>query len=195
MTPFIASRRTRRPFGVIRAGLLVLSLGCGGSAAELEKARQAEDETAKRLRECQEQLEETRKALAATRRSATEAGDADAQAKESWQAARMAAEVFLAAVNSRDADAANAAGTKPFKDKNGGKSAVDVFANGHFRGDPKGYRCSLPSRLEAVAGKEEYVARGGLQYRGVAKQDSTYTLHIVKEGEKWLVSRFTANER
>jgi hypothetical protein len=70
-----------------------------------------------------------------------------------------------------------------------------VFANGHFRGDPKGYRCSLLKRLEPVPGKDEFIGRGGLQYRTVPKPDSTYTLHIVKEGEKWRVSSFTADER
>ncbi len=195
MNRIVLSLKYRKYQALMCKVILLLSLGCGGSAAELERARHAEDETAKRLRECEEQLAETRKALAAARKSAAEAHGAESEAKESWQAARMAAEVFLAAVNSRDADAANSAGTKQFKDKNGGKSAVDVFANGHFRNDPKGYRCSLPSRLEAVPGKEEYVARGGLQYRGVAKQDSTYTLHIVKEGENWRVSSFTEDER
>jgi hypothetical protein len=68
---------------------LLLSLGWGGSAAELERARQAEDETAKRLRECQEQLEETRKALEAARKAASEARGAEAEAAEAWKAARM----------------------------------------------------------------------------------------------------------
>lgn len=195
MNPVVAWRRTGKLFRLVCEGLLLLSLGCGSPAAEVERARQSADETAKRLRECEEQLAETRKALEAARKSASAARGPDAEAKESWQAARMAAEVFLAALNSRDADAANAAGTKQFQDKHGGKSAIDVFANGRFRGDPKGYRCELPSRLEAVPGKDEYVGGGGLQYRGVSKQDSTYTLHLVKEGEKWRVSSFTAVER
>jgi hypothetical protein len=186
-------RRLR--FRLVPFCILLLTLGCGGSAAELERARQAEDETAIKLRECQEQLEETRNALEAARKSASEVRGADAEAKESWQAARMTAEVFLAAVNSRDADAANAAGTKQFQDKQGGKNAIEVFASGHFRGDPKGYRCELLTRLEPVPGKDEFVGRGGLQYRGVPKHDSTYTLQIVKESEKWRVSSFTAVER
>jgi hypothetical protein len=182
-------------FRLVQFCILLLSLGCGGSTAELERARQAEEDTAKQLRECQEQLEETRKALESARKSASEVRGAGVEAKESWQAARMTAEVFLAGVNSRDADAANAAGTKQFQAKQGGKNAIEVFANGHFRGDPKGYHCALLTRLEAVPGKEEFVGHGTLQYRSVPKPDSTYTLHIVKEGEKWRVSSFTAVER
>jgi hypothetical protein len=195
MNPVSISRGTGKFMSLVGNGVLLLSLGCGNSTAELERARQAEEETAKQLRECEAQLAETRKALDAARKSAAGARGADAEAADSWKAARMAAEVFLSAVNSRDANAANAAGTKQFQDKNGGKSAIDVFANGHFRGDPKGYRCLLPSRLEAVPDKDEFVSRGGLQYQGVSRPDSTYTIHIVKEGEKWRISSFTAVER
>jgi hypothetical protein len=99
------------------------------------------------------------------------------------------------AVNSRNADAANAAGTRQFQANNGGTNAVNVFANGHFRGDPKGYKCALLTRLEAVPGKEEFFGRGGLLYRDVPRQDSSYTLRIVKEGENWRVASFTAVER
>ena len=195
MNSVVVSRRTGKLLALVCDGILLLCLGCGGSAAELERARQAEEDTAKQLRECQEQLEETRKALQAARKAASEARGPEVEATESWKAARMTAEVFLAAVNSRDADAANAAGTKQFQEKHGGKNAIEVFANGHFRGDPKGYRCELLTRLEPVPDKDEFVGRGGLQYRGVSKHDSTYTLHIVKEGEKWRVSSFTAVER
>jgi hypothetical protein len=195
MKSVVVSRRTGKLLALVCDGILLLSLGCGGSTAELERARQAEEDTAKQLRECQEQLEETRKALEAARKAASKARGPEVEATESWKAARMTAEVFLAAVNSRDADAANAAGTKQFQEKHGGKNAIDVFTNGRFRGDPKGYRCELLTRLEPVPGKDEFVGRGGLQYRGVAKHDSTYTIHIVKEGEKWRVSSFTAVER
>jgi hypothetical protein len=169
--------------------LLLLSVGCGPPTVELEKARQAETEAKKRLKECEEELAEARKALqrAGSGTSATSEGD--------WKAARLAAQVFVEAVNSRSADAASAAGTKRFQEQNGGANAVNVFGNGRFRGESKGYKCSLLNRLEAVPGKEEFVGLGGLLYRDVPRQDSSYTMRIVKEGESWRVDSFTAVER
>lgn len=187
---------TRRsvPFFLV-SGLLLFGFGCGGSPAEMEKARQAEAEASKRLRECEEELAQTRKALEAARHRSATSGEAEGAESAAWQAARRTAEAFLDAVNSRNADAANVVGTREFQRKNGGTNAINLFANGRFRGDAKGYTCALPNRLEAVPGKDEFVARGGLLYRRVPRQDSTYTLHIVKEGDNWRVASFTAVER
>lgn len=185
----VVFRRSGKLFSLGRTGVLVLILGCGsGSSSELERARQAQAEATERLRECEAQLAETRQALEAARKGGSEEA-------ESWKAARMTAEVFLAAVNGRDVEAANAVGSKQFRENDGGKIAIEVFASGRFRGEPRGYHCALPTRLEPVPGKEEFVCRGGLHYRDVPRQDSAYTLRIVKEGESWRVASFTAVER
>lgn len=192
MNPVGVSRRSGNFSSLGSAGILLLSLGCGGSSAEVERARQAEAEAIRRLRECETQLAEARQALQAARKSSSPQDD---EATEPWRAAQRTAEVFLVAVNGRNADAANAVGSKLFRENDGGKQAIAIFANGRFRGDPKGYHCALPTRLEAVPGKDEFVCRGGLRYRDVPRQDSAYTLRLVKEGESWRVASFTAVER
>src|SRR5262245_19005883 len=109
---------------VLLGGILISAMsGCGNSTAEVEKARQSEAEMAKRLQECEAQLAEARKALEAARRGSSKAGadTAEGIADAQWQAARLVADVFLDAVNSRDAEAADAAGTKGFQVKNGGQ--------------------------------------------------------------------------
>jgi hypothetical protein len=183
---------------IIPTSLLLIGLvGCGNSLDELEKARQREAEASRRLRECQAELEHTRKALDAARKGSP--GTAAAKEKDeenaSWKAARTAAEAFLAAVNSRNTAAANAAGTKEFRDKNGGDQAIKTFAGGRFRGEPNGYTCAVLASFEAVPGQEEYLGRGKLHYRGVPRQDSTYTVRVRKEEDKWRVASFTAAER
>ena len=42
--------------------------------------------------------------------------------------------------------AANTVGCKQFQENNGGKNAIELFANGRFRGDPEGYRCAGTAR-------------------------------------------------
>jgi hypothetical protein len=178
----------------LASGILVLMvLGCGTPTGELEKARQAEAEAAKRLRECQVELAKTREELDIARKNSAGAiGDKDV-ANARWQAARLGAQVFLEALNSRNATTANAAGTKDFQEKKEGTKAVDQF--GHFRGEAKGYTCGPLTKFEAVPGQDEFVGRGKLQYRGVPRQDSTYTVRIVREGDKWRVASFSAVER
>jgi hypothetical protein len=196
MNSFRIPHRLGQHLSFLWAGFLFLSLGCDGSSAELARARQAEAEASKRLQECEIQLAETRKALEAARHSSSKAHDFEAVATAAWKAAGMTADVFLAAVNSRDADGANTAGTQEFQAKNGGKKAIDGFAEGRFRGRVKqAYTCAPLTRLEAVPGKEEFVGRGGVQYQGVPRQDSSYTLRIVKEGDNWRIASFTAVER
>ncbi|HEY7424416.1 MAG TPA: hypothetical protein VH682_09330 [Gemmataceae bacterium] len=176
---------------VLVGGILLSAIsGCGNSATEAEKARQREAEMAKRLQECETQLAEARKALEAARR-----GSRESVADARWQAARLAADLFLDAVNSRNADAANTVGTKGFQEKNGGRKAIEVFSGGRFRGEASGYKCARLTNLEAVPGQDEFIGRGQLHYRDVPRQDSTYTLRLVKEGEKWRVASFTAVAR
>lgn len=189
MSASAARRQIGKRMSFLLGGVLLLSFGCGTPSGELEKARQAEAEAKKRLQECEAELAEARKALQAARQGKSATSEAD------WKAARLAAQVFVEAVNSRNADAANAAGTKHFQEEHGGTNAVNLFANGRFRGENKGYKCTLLNHLEAVPGKEEFVGRGGLLYRDVPRQDSSYTLRIVKEGERWRVDSFTAVER
>lgn len=184
-----ARRQIGQMISLLSLGILLLSFGCGTPTVELEKARQTEAELKKQLEECQTELAEARKALQSVREGSSATDEAD------WKAARQAAEVFVEAVNSRNAAAANAACTRRFQDDHGGTNAVNVFGNGHFRGDAQGYKCSLLRRLEAVPGKGEFMGRGELFYREVPRQDSSYTLRIVKEGENWRVASFTAVER
>ena len=188
-----AGRRPRK----LSVVLLALSLlGCGSPAAEMERARQAEAEAAKRLEECQAELARTRKALEDARRGAAkERGPDDGAAVADWNAARMVAEVFLEAVNSRNADAANAAGTREFRDKNGGKKALESFSGGRFRGEADGYTCGALSGFEPVPGRDEFLGRGKLLYRGVPRQDSSYSVRVVREDDKWHVASFSAVER
>lgn len=184
-----ARRQIGQMISFLTGGILLLSFGCGAPTVEPEKARQTEAELKKRLQECETELAEARKALQSVRQGSPELKEAD------WKAARLAAEVFVQAVNSRDAAAANAACTRQFRDEHGGTNAVNVFGNGRFRGEAKGYKCSLLRRLEAVPGKGEVLGRGELFYRDVLKKDSSYILRIVKEGDSWRVASFTAVER
>jgi hypothetical protein len=192
----IISHPASQHIAVLVVGILLSAVsGCGNSATEAEKARQSEAEMAKRLQECEAQLAEARKALEAARRGSTKVGadTAESVADARWQAARLVADVFLDAVNGRNADDANAVGTKGFQEKNGGRKAVEAFAK--FRGEASGYKCARLTSLQAVPGQEEFIGRGKLQYRDVPRYDSTYTVRLVKEGEKWRVASFTAVER
>jgi hypothetical protein len=195
------SRRSRAPTTFSVFTVLLAVLGCGAPAAEVEKARQAEAEASKRLQECEAELARTRKLLqeaqkAAQTRPSPEGGDhADAEAAARWKAARLVAESFIEAVNSRNADAAGAAGTKGFRDDDGGKKAINSFSGGRFRGEANGYTCGPVTRFEAAPGQDEFLGRGGLLYRGVPRQDSSYTVRVVREGDKWHVASFSATER
>ncbi len=195
----LIARRVRHLTAVVLGGLVVWAVsGCGNPAVETDKARRAETEASQRLAECQAELAQVRKALdearrgsAATRQKESDDGAAAAH----WKAARLTAQVFLESVNSRNADAANAEGSKDFRDKKGGTKAIEVFANGRFRGEANGYTCGPLTSFEAVPGQDEFLGRGKLQYRGVPRQDSSYSVRVVKEGDKWCVASFSAVER
>jgi len=123
----------------------------------------------------------------------TETGDGAAPAD--WKAAHLVADVFLEAVNNRNADAVSSVGTKEFQEKQGGTKAIHAFNGNQFRQFESGYTCARLTKLEAVPGEDAFVGRGELQYNGVLRPNSTYTLRIVKEGGKWRVASFTADER
>ncbi|HWG43431.1 MAG TPA: hypothetical protein VN688_11650 [Gemmataceae bacterium] len=184
----------QRPIFLAASIVVLAALGCGTPMGELEKARRGEAEATKRLQECQAELAQTRKELEAVRKSPAKATGEDA-ANDRWKAARLGAQVFLEALNSRNAANANAAGTKDFQEKKGGTKAIDEFSSRRFRGEGKGYTCGSLTNFEAVPGQDEFVGRGKLQYRGVPRQDSTYTVRVVKEGDKWRVASFSVVER
>lgn len=124
-----------------------------------------------------------------------DSADGDGAATTPWKAARMTADLFLEAVNSRNADAADAVGSKAFQENKGGNKAMETFSKGRFRGETSGYKCAPLTSFEAVPGHDEFIGRGKLQYRGVLKPDSKYTVRVVKEGDKWRIASFTAEER
>ena len=124
-----------------------------------------------------------------------DSADGEAGATTAWKAARLTADVFLEAVNSRNADAAHAVGSKAFQENKGGSKAMQTFSKGRFRGEAAGYKCAPLTSFEAVPGHDEFIGRGKLQYRGVPKPDSQYTVRVVKEGDKWRIASFTAEER
>ena len=192
------SDMTRKTYSYIfLAGILVLGVsGCGNSAIEVEKARRAEADALKRLEECEAKLAEVQKALETAKKTSVGGSDSGkGAANVNWNAARLTASAFLLAVNSRNAEAANAEGAKEFKEKNGGEKAIKEFSNGHFRGEASGYTCGPLASFEAASGANEFVGRGKLQYRGVPRHDSTYSVHVVKEGDKWRVASFRASAR
>jgi hypothetical protein len=121
--------------------------------------------------------------------------DSDGAVKTSWKAARMTADVFLDAVNSRNEQAAGAVGSKAFQEGKGGKEAIQTFSDPRFHGGWSSlYKCAPLTSFEAVPDQDEFIGRGKLQYDGVLKADSKYTVRVVKESDKWRIASFTAEE-
>src|SRR5262249_811403 len=124
-----------------------------------------------------------------------EAETANSIASADEKAARLVADVFLEAVNSRNANAANSVGTKDFQEKDEGKKAINMFNSTRFRGSIGDYTWPRLTRLDGGPGEDAFVGGGELQRRTVARFDSMYILRIVKEDGKWRVASFTADER
>jgi hypothetical protein len=118
----------------------------------------------------------------------------DGTASVDAKGAHLVADVFLAAVNSRNANAANSVGTKEFQEQKEGTKAINTFSSARFQYSSD-YTCARLTKLEAVPGEEAFVGRGELRYRGVPQMGGGYMLRIVKEDGKWRVASFTASER